>query len=107
MKKKIWKKLMSVVLCGAMVFSMAGCGNTGGTNSSSEADSSAKTSSEKTDSKKTTVGFIFVGAKDDYGYNQAAYNASVAVEKHFGDQIQVLRQENVPETEEAPELWSR
>ena len=61
MKKKIWKKLMSVVLCGAMVFSMAGCGNTGGTNSSSEADSSAKTSSEKTDSKKTTVGFIFVG----------------------------------------------
>ena len=101
MKKKIWKKLMSVVLCGAMVFSMAGCGNTGGTNSSSEADSSAKTSSEKTDSKKTTVGFIFVGAKDDYGYNQAAYNASVAVEKHFGDQIQVLRQENVPETEEA------
>lgn len=101
MKKKIWKKLMSVVLCGAMVFSMAGCGNTGGTNSSSEADSSAKTSSEKTDSKKTTVGFIFVGAKDDYGYNQAAYNASVAVEKHFGDHIQVLRQENVPETEEA------
>lgn len=92
MKKKIWKKLLSVALCGAMVFSLSACGSSGGKSSSSEKGTSGKT---------TTVGFIFVGAKDDYGYNQAAYNASVAVEKHFGDKIKVLRQENVPETEEA------
>jgi basic membrane protein A len=46
------------------------------------------------------VGFIFVGAKDDYGYNQAAYIGSLAVEKAFPD-LKVLRSENVPETAEA------
>ena len=92
MKKNIMKKLLSVALCGAMVFSLSACGSSG-----EKSSSSTKTGSGKT----TTVGFIFVGAKDDYGYNQAAYNASVAVEKHFGDKVKVLRQENVPETEEA------
>jgi basic membrane protein A len=46
------------------------------------------------------VGFIFVGAKDDYGYNQAAYIGSLGVEKAFPD-LKVLRSENVPETAEA------
>lgn len=46
------------------------------------------------------VGFIFVGAKDDYGYNQAAYIGSQGVEKAFPD-LKVLRSENVPETAEA------
>ena len=60
MKKNIWKKLLSVALCGAMVFSLSACGS-----SSEKSSSSTKTGSGKT----TTVGFIFVGAKDDYGYN--------------------------------------
>lgn len=47
-----------------------------------------------------TVGFIFVGPKDDFGYNQAAYDGSVAVEEAFPD-IEVLRAENVPETSES------
>lgn len=91
MRKKIWKKLMAAVLCGTMVLSMTACGSSGSKDTS--------TTSEK--KGVTTVGFIFVGAKDDYGYNQAAYNASVAVEKHFGGKVKVLRSENVPETEEA------
>ncbi|MCU1345302.1 MAG: basic rane lipoprotein [Acidimicrobiia bacterium] len=46
------------------------------------------------------VGFIFVGPKDDFGYNQAAYQGSQAVKKAFPD-LQVLTAENVPESDEA------
>ena len=47
-----------------------------------------------------TVGFIFVGPKDDFGYNQAAYEGSQAVAEAFPD-LEVLTAENVPETDEA------
>lgn len=67
--------------------------------------SNAGTSSEGTASETmgvggSAVGFIFVGTKDDYGYNQAAYQGSVAVEEAFPN-LKVLRSENVPETAEA------
>ena len=48
----------------------------------------------------SAVGFIFVGPKDDFGYNQAAYDGSQAVAKAFPD-LKVLSAENVPETDEA------
>ena len=46
------------------------------------------------------VGFIFVGPKDDFGYNQAAFQGSEAVKKAFPD-LEVLTAENVPETDDA------
>jgi basic membrane protein A len=46
------------------------------------------------------VGFIFVGPKDDFGYNQAAYDGSQAVAKAFPD-LKVLTAENVPEDDNA------
>ena len=45
------------------------------------------------------VGFIYVGPKDDFGYNQAAYEGSEAVAAMDG--VTVLQAENVPETSEA------
>jgi simple sugar transport system substrate-binding protein/basic membrane protein A len=47
----------------------------------------------------TKVGFIFVGPKDDYGYNQAAYEGSQAVADATG--VEVLTAENVPEDDNA------
>ena len=47
-----------------------------------------------------TVGFIYVGPKDDFGYNQAAYEGSLAVGEAFPD-LTILQAENVPETSEA------
>lgn len=47
-----------------------------------------------------TVGFIYVGPKDDFGYNQAAYDGSQAVKAAFPD-VKILQAENVPETAEA------
>lgn len=46
------------------------------------------------------VGFIFVGPKDDFGYNQAAYEGSQAVKKAF-PKLKVLTAENVPEDDTA------
>ncbi len=46
------------------------------------------------------IGFIFVGPKDDVGYNQAAYDGSQAVKKAFPE-LEVLTAENVPETDDA------
>lgn len=46
------------------------------------------------------IGFIFVGPRDDFGYNQAAFAGSQAVAEAFPDH-EVLTLENVPETQEA------
>ena len=45
---------------------------------------------------KTTVGVIYVGARNDYGYNQAQA-AAAAVLKKMPD-VKVVEEENVPET---------
>jgi basic membrane protein A len=47
--------------------------------------------------KDTTVGFIYVGSRDDYGYNQAHAQGAAALKKLAG--IQVVEEEKVPETE--------
>lgn len=43
-----------------------------------------------------TVGFIYVGAKDDFGYNQAHAEGAAAVKAMDG--VTVVEEENVPET---------
>jgi len=43
----------------------------------------------------TTVGFIYVGPHDDFGYNQAHAQGAAAVKKMAG--VKVLEEENVPE----------
>jgi basic membrane protein A len=48
----------------------------------------------------SAVGFIMVGPKDDFGYNQAVYEASQEVGSAFPD-LKVLTSENIPETAEA------
>ena len=46
--------------------------------------------------KPLTVGFIYVGARDDYGYNQAHAESAALVKKMAA--IKVVEEENVPET---------
>jgi simple sugar transport system substrate-binding protein len=46
--------------------------------------------------KPITVGVIYVGPRDDYGYNQAQAEAATAVKKMPG--VKVVEEENVPET---------
>lgn len=46
--------------------------------------------------KPLTVGVIYVGPRDDYGYNQAQAQAALEIKKLPG--IKVVEEENVPET---------
>ena len=51
----------------------------------------------KGDGKELSVGFIYVGPKDDYGYNQAHAEGAAAVKKIAG--VKIAEQELVPETD--------
>lgn len=48
--------------------------------------------------KNLTVGFIYVGAKDDYGYNQAHAEAAAQLKKMPG--LKIVEEEKVPETDD-------
>ena len=59
----------------------------------SDSDSSSSSSGG---GKTTTVGFLYVGPKNDFGYNQAQAQAATALKKMPG--VKVVEEENVPET---------
>jgi len=46
--------------------------------------------------KPMVIGFIYVGPRDDYGYNQAHAEAAAVVKKMAG--VKVVEEEKVPET---------
>ena len=85
------RNLMAVA---AMAMLLAACA----TNSSTSTPAGSASGAPGTGGTK--IGFIFVGPKDDYGYNQAAYEGSQAVAKAFPD-LEVLTAENVPEDDNA------
>jgi len=103
-KKTKW--VLSVTLIA--IFLISGCSQPGATNNagSGGGEAPAAEGAEGIGTGGSAVGFIFVGARDDYGYNQAAYIGSQAVEEAFPD-MKVLRVENVPETAEAERVMEQ
>lgn len=89
---KNFRLRVTAVLCAAVLLLTTACASTPAASGGTPGGDGAK---------KVGVGFIFIGTKDDYGYNQAAYKGSLAVEEQLGDQVTVYRQENIPETSEA------
>ncbi|MFN8123674.1 MAG: BMP family ABC transporter substrate-binding protein [Thermoleophilia bacterium] len=67
----------------------AGCG-------SDSSSGSSDTTGTASSGAKTKVGFIYVGPKDDFGYNQAAYEGSEAAASTLGN-VELLQAESVPE----------
>ena len=57
---------------------------------------STSTKATGTVGPKTTVGFIMVGNRNDYGYNQAVYKASQSVAKDMGT-VKVITADNIAE----------
>jgi basic membrane protein A len=84
-----------------LVLFAAACGSN--TTASEEGSSGGGSSDAVPGEGATKVGFIFVGPKDDFGYNQAAYEGSQAVAEAFPD-IEVLTAENVPEDDNATRI---
>jgi simple sugar transport system substrate-binding protein len=68
-----------------LALALTGCGNT-----------AAVATKAKPSDGPLTVGFIYVGPKDDYGYNQAHADGANAVGKMPG--VKVIEEERVPET---------
>jgi basic membrane protein A len=73
---------------------LAGC------SSATEANTSDDTSDGAPGEGTAAVGFIMVGPKDDFGYNQAVYEGSEVIKSEFPD-LEVLTAENVPEDDTA------
>lgn len=89
------RTLLGLLVLSALV--LAGCSDDDETSTDDGGSDSSDSGGGGDD--EFTVGFIFVGPKDDFGYNQAAYEGSQALEDIEG--VNVLRAENVPETAEA------
>src|SRR5205814_2703719 len=90
-------------LCALTLFAavtMAGCKKTdaaasGGGGPGGAGDGAVPAASS---GKPITVGFIYVGTKDDYGYNQAHADGAAAVKKISG--VKVIENENVKENKD-------
>jgi simple sugar transport system substrate-binding protein len=68
-----------------------------GCTSAGTGGASASNASDGGKNEPLTVGFIYVGPKDDYGYNQAHAEGAAAVAKKFS-WVKLVEEANVPET---------
>jgi simple sugar transport system substrate-binding protein/basic membrane protein A len=102
------RRTRAVVVPGLVALALvaAACGSDEGSSSDSSPAETSPTGNEAAGESAgaagavDTVGFIYVGPKDDFGYNQAAYEGSLAVGEAFPD-VEILQAENVPETAES------
>src|SRR3954468_10283591 len=89
-----------IVVALASTLLAAACSSNGGTKN---AVSAATTGAPGTGG--SAIGFIFVGPKDDFGYNQAAYEGSQEVAK-ANPSLKVVTAENVPEDASAERVMN-
>lgn len=93
MLKRSSKWLAFVALAMLSAFGVTACGSDTATSTSGDAEGQ-------------TVGFLYVGPKNDFGYNQAAYEGSLEVEKNVPG-TKLIQAENVPETSEASRVMEK
>ena len=86
--------LRLAALASAAALALTGCASATESVGSTTGDSAAPGKDTK------AVGFIMVGPKDDFGYNQAVFEGSEAVEEAYPD-LEILTAENVPEDDTA------
>ncbi|NJO81239.1 MAG: BMP family ABC transporter substrate-binding protein [Cyanobacteria bacterium RM1_2_2] len=86
------------VLLAATAFGATAKFGTGCTPASTTAsDSATEGASPAADGQPITIGFIYVGPKDDYGYNQAHAEGAAGMAKKFS-WVKLVEEANVPET---------
>jgi len=88
--------LAGALLAGALLVGALGCGAT-------DAAPGAQGPTTRT---SLVIGFLYVGSVHDRGYNEAAYEGSLAVRRAFPD-AQIIQAENVPESPAAERVMLR
>ncbi|MGA2231727.1 MAG: BMP family ABC transporter substrate-binding protein [Tepidisphaeraceae bacterium] len=78
------------------LFTLSGCGKSDSTTVASAGSSGS--ASTDTSSKPITVGFLYVGTKDDYGYNESHAQGADAVKQM--PNVKVIEVESVKETKD-------
>ena len=94
---KRWR--LGAVLLAALALTTAAC-SSNSTSSDTTSGTSGGSTAAAPGAGSKAVGFIFVGPKDDVGYNQAAYDGSQAVKEAYPD-LEIITAENIPENDEA------
>jgi basic membrane lipoprotein Med (substrate-binding protein (PBP1-ABC) superfamily) len=56
---------------------------------------------------KVKIGFIYVGPTDDYGYNYAADQGRLYLQKQLGEKVETVSAENVPEDANAERVMEQ
>jgi basic membrane protein A and related proteins len=56
---------------------------------------------------KTKVGFVYVGPITDGGWNQAHHHSATEMADHFGDKVELIYQESVPEGADAERVMAQ
>src|SRR5262245_23851676 len=100
------RRIRALSLIAALALLGAACGGDDSTDRGSTtpvATNAISSSATGAGTGGKAVGFIFVGPKDDFGYNQAAYQGSQEVKKAFPT-LDVLTAENVPENDSATQV---
>ena len=92
---------MGCILCAAILLPvLSGCTGTTAKKDAKPDDKAAKADGKEqpklAKGEEVAIGFIYVGPKDDYGYNQAHAEGAAAVKKMAN--VKVLEEEKVPET---------
>lgn len=90
-------------LLATTAFGVAASYGTGCSPSKGGEASDASASSGAADGKPITIGFIYVGPKDDYGYNQAHAEGAKGMADKFAGKVKLVEQASVPETTEVQE----
>ena len=101
--RKRWVRSLAIGAVCALVLGACGSNDDETPAAAEESGDSSEAAAEGGDAPGTdgtAIGFIFVGPKDDYGYNQAAYQGAMAVKEEFPD-LEILTAENVPEDDNA------
>lgn len=94
--RHITPRLLAAAGLTAAVLAITTACSAAGTSAGAAADASA----DAPGVGGTAIGFIMVGPKDDYGYNQAVYEASQILAEEYPD-LEILTAENVPEDDTA------
>src|ERR1019366_5523976 len=94
--KSDWRRhattMSKLVLTALAVVAAVGCNKSQDSPSPSAGGSAAPAADDM-----LTVGFVYVGPKDDYGYNQAHHEGALVIGKLPG--VKIREEENVPETD--------